>query len=201
MLNPDRLGASEHTGPIFVTETVAEADLVESAEEVALTMPWPTAEAVNIPVLSTVPSAPVAVQMTPAVEPVTLAVNCWVPPTLSTVLPGVTATEIFPAGGPGGGPGGGTGGGGGATAFTVTLATADFVGSSTEVAVTVPVPAVTAVYCPLWSTVPTLVALHVIPLVELETLATNVCCCPAFNVIVVGEIVTAMVGEPRLPTR
>jgi len=102
------------------------------------------------------------------------------------MVEGLTVTPIPPVGG---------------TAATVTEAIADFVGSSTEVAVIVPVPGVTAVYCPVWSIFPTLVALHVTPLVELAAFATNVCCCPGVNDAVVGDIVTLIVVEARLPIR
>jgi hypothetical protein len=84
---------------------------------------------------------------------------------------------------------------------TVTWAVADFVGSSTEVAVMVPVPADTAVYNPVWSTFPALVALHVTPLVEPETFATNVWVPPGVKVAVVGAIVTLIVEATKLPTR
>jgi hypothetical protein len=83
----------------------------------------------------------------------------------------------------------------------VTVAEADFVGSCTEVAVTVPVPGVTAVYCPVWSTVPTLVAVHLTPMVEFATFATNVCCCPGVRDAVVGDMVTLMLEATRLPIR
>src|SRR5258705_1857308 len=130
MVNPEVFEESEHTGPDWLTVTVADADLVGSSTEVALTTPWPALVAVNIPLLSTVPTAPVAVQVTPLVEPVTFAVNCWVAPTLTVEVPGVTLTDTPPVGG---------------IDVTVTEAEADLLGSSTEVAVTVPVPGLTAV--------------------------------------------------------
>ena len=130
MVNPEVFEESEHTGPDLLTVTVADADLVGSSTEVALTTPWPALVAVNIPLLSTVPTAPVAVQVTPLVEPVTFAVNCWVAPTLTVEVPGVTLTDTPPVGG---------------IDVTVTEAEADLLGSSTEVAVTVPVPGLTAV--------------------------------------------------------
>jgi len=102
------------------------------------------------------------------------------------MLEGLTLTPIPPVGG---------------TADTVTEAMADFVGSSTEVAVTVPEPGVTAVYCPVWSIFPTLVALHVTPLVELAAFATNVCCPPGASDAVVGDIVTLIAVETKLPIR
>ena len=186
MLNPELFVASAQTGPEFVTATAAEADLVGSSAEVALTTPWPTFVAVNEPLLSIVPTEPVAVQVTPACDPVTLAVNCCLPPTLTIMLAGVTVTAILPPPPP---------------LVTLTWALADFVGSSTEVAVTVPVPGFTALYCPVWSIFPTLVALHVTPFVELAAFATNVCCCPAVNEVVVGDIVMLIVVETKLPIR
>jgi hypothetical protein len=70
-------------------------------------------------VLDTVP--PLADQVTAVlVAPVTVAVNCWVPPVCTDAEVGLTLTT--------------TGGGG---AVTVTLADADFVLSATLVAVTV----------------------------------------------------------------
>ena len=39
MVNPDVFEDSEHTGPDFETVTVAEADLVGSSTDVALTTP------------------------------------------------------------------------------------------------------------------------------------------------------------------
>ena len=134
-LNPPGALVNEQAAPVWVTVTLAEADFVGSPTEVALTNPMPVLVAVNIPLLSTVPTAPVAVQVTPAEDPVTLAVNCCFPPTLTLAVVGVRLTEI-------------TGGGGGVVDFTVTDAEADFVVSSVEVAVTVPVPAETAVNTP-----------------------------------------------------
>jgi hypothetical protein len=136
IVNPDWLAAREHDAPDFETVTEAEADFVGSSTEVALTTPIPAFVAVNIPLLSTVPTAPVAVQVTPLVEPVTLAVNCCLPPTARVMLAGVIETEILPPPPP-------------PPLVTVTWAVADFVGSSTEVAVTVPVPADTAVNSPV----------------------------------------------------
>lgn len=54
MVNPEVFEESEHTGPVLVTVTVADADLVGSSSEVALTTPWPALVAVNRPLLSTV---------------------------------------------------------------------------------------------------------------------------------------------------
>jgi hypothetical protein len=49
--------------------------------------------------------------------------------------------------------------------------------------------------------VPTLVEVHVTPLVEPFTVAVNVCICPVVRETVVGEIVTLIVDATRLPTR
>ncbi len=72
---PVLLAATEHD-EVLVTVTEAEDDFVGSSTEVAFTMPVPAAVAVNTPELFTVPTAPVAVHITPFGEPVTLAVNC-----------------------------------------------------------------------------------------------------------------------------
>src|SRR5438132_179408 len=126
---PVLLAATEQD-EVFVTVTEAEADLVGSSTDVALTTPVPAAVAVKTPEPFTVPTAPVAVHVTPFGEPVTLAVNCWVAPTNTIAFVGLNVTEIPPGDG---------------EPATVTVADADFVLSSTEVAVTVPVPGVTAV--------------------------------------------------------
>ena len=191
--NPVVLAATEHDDA-FVVVIVAEADLVESSTEVALTTPVPAADAVNNPEAFTVPTAPVAVHLTPFGEPVTLAVNCCAAPTNTIALVGFTVTVI-----PGEGGGGVPPGEGGAA--TVTLADADFVLSSTEVAVTVPVPGDTAVNTPLASTVPTLVALHVTPCVEFAAMAVNDWVCPVFSEAVVGLIVTLIGEATRFPMR
>lgn len=183
--NPVLFAATEHD-EVFVTVIEAEDDLVGSSMEVALTTPGPAADAVNSPELLTVPTAPVAVHITPFGEPVTLDVNCCFAPTNIIALVGLTVTAIPP----------GEGG-----AVTVTLADADFVLSSTEVAVTVPVPAETAVNSPLASTVPTLVALHVTPCVEFAAFAVNDCVCPVVSEAVVGLIVTLTAEATRLPMR
>src|SRR3984893_683770 len=192
--NPVALAATEHD-EAFVVVIVAEADLLESSIEVALTTPLPAADAVNRPEASTLPTAPVAVHLTPFGEPVTLAVNCCAAPTNTIAVAGFTVTVIPP--GEGGGVVPPEGGG----AVTVTLADADFVLSSTEVAVTVPVPGDTAVNPPLVSTVPTLVALHVTPWVEFAAMAVNDCVCPVFSEAVVGLIATLIADATRFPIR
>jgi len=77
----------------------------------------------------------------------------------------------------------------------VTCATATFVGSSTEVAVTVPVPVVRpAVNTPLLSTVPIEPAVdQETPLVELVSVALNCIFDPAFTVKAEGVIATVIV--------
>ena len=95
---------SEQPAPDCVTDTVALADFVGSVTDVAFTTPIPALVAVNIPLASTVPTDPVTVHVTPAEEPVTLAVNCCVPLGGSATLPGVTLTEIGTGGGGGGVP-------------------------------------------------------------------------------------------------
>jgi len=183
--NPVMVAATEHDDAL-VTVIEAEDDLVGSSTEVALTTPVPAADAVNRPELSTVPTAPVAVHVTPFGEPVTLAVNCCEAPTNTIALAGLTVTAIPP----------GEGG-----AVTVTLADADFVLSSADVAVTVPVPGDTAVNTPLASTVPTLVALHVTPCVEFIAFAANDCVCPGFSEAVGGLIVTLIAEATNVPMR
>ena len=133
IVNPPFALVNEQAAPVWVTVTLADAVLVGSPTEVAFTTPMLTLVDVNNPLLSTVPTEPVAVQVTPAEDPVTLAVNCCVPPTLMLAVPGVRLTAIPPP------P---------PLDFTVTCAAADFVVSSADVAVTVPVPAETAVNTP-----------------------------------------------------
>lgn len=191
--NPVALAATEHD-EVFVVVIVAEADLVGSSTEVALTTPEPAADAVNIPEVSTVPTAPVAVHLTPFGEPVTLAANCCAAPTNTIALVGFTVTVIPPGEGGGGVPPA-------EGAVTFTVADADFVVSSNEVAVTVPVPGDTAVNTPLASIVPTLVALHLTPCVEFAAMAVNDCVCPVFSEAVVGLIVTLIADVTRLPIR
>lgn len=87
---------SEQAAPDWVTDTVALADFVGSDTDVAFTTPMPALVAVNIPFVSTVPTAPVTVQVTPDDEPVTLAVNCCVPPTLTLAVTGVRLTDTPP---------------------------------------------------------------------------------------------------------
>ena len=177
----------EQAAPVFVTVTLADADFVGSPTEVAFTTPIPAFVAVNIPLLSTVPTAPVTVQVTPADEPVTFAVNCCFPPTLTLAVTGERLTEIPPPPPP--------------LDVTVTWALADLLVSSLDVAVTVPVPAETAVNKPFWSMVPTLVELHVTPCVEPVTVAVKVWVCPVLTVAVVGEMLTLIAEATRFPIR
>ena len=114
--NEAELGEIE-TATVAVTATVAEADLVESATLVAVTVKVPlVVGAVYRPLVDTLP--PVVDQVTPVVvDPLTVAVNCWLAPANNDAEVGVmdTATE----------------------ALTVTTAEADLLVSATLVAVTV----------------------------------------------------------------
>jgi hypothetical protein len=103
-----------------VTVTVAEADLVVSAALVAVTVYVPAVlGAVYRPLVLTVP--PVADQVTAVFAlPVTVAVNCCVPPVWTEADVGLTLTA----------PGGGA-------EVTVTVADEDLVVSATLVALTV----------------------------------------------------------------
>ena len=108
------------TGGGTVTVTVAAVDFVLSATLVARTVNVPAvAGAVYRPVVETAP--PVADHVTAVFEvPVTVAVNCCVPPVKSEADVGLMLTD---------------------TSATVTVAEADFDGSATLVAVTVKAPA------------------------------------------------------------
>ena len=96
MLKPPFALVKEQPAPDCVTETVALADFVGSDTDVAFTTPIPALVAVNIPFASTVPTDPVTVHVTPDDEPVTLAVNCCVPPTLTLAVTGVRVTDTPP---------------------------------------------------------------------------------------------------------
>lgn len=159
---------TETTGALTVT--VAEADLVESAALVAVTVKLPAVlGAVNRPDVEMEP--PLADQVTAVLlEPVTVAVNCCVPPVASEAEPGLTETATVWG------------------AVTVTVAEADWVESATLVAVTVYVPATAgARYRPLVEMVPD-VAVHVTGI-----LAANCCAPPVVSDAEAGEIVTAVV--------
>src|SRR5713101_42200 len=82
-------------GVWVVTVTAAEADFVASACEVAITVDCPeVCGAVNNPDALTDPAPALTFQPTAVfVEPVTLAVNCCVPPVWTVVDVGVTLTE------------------------------------------------------------------------------------------------------------
>ncbi len=74
---------------------MAEADLVESATLVAVMVTvWPVptvAGAVYKPVLESVPTAGVRLQVTPVLlDPVTVAENCWVWDAAKVTVVGVT---------------------------------------------------------------------------------------------------------------
>jgi hypothetical protein len=86
----------EQPAPDCVTDTVALADFVGSDTDVAFTTPIPALVAVNIPLAFTVPTDPVTVHVTPDDDPVTLAVNCCVPPTLTLAVTGVRVTDTPP---------------------------------------------------------------------------------------------------------
>jgi hypothetical protein len=165
---------TETTGALTVT--VAEADLVESAALVAVTVMLPALPgAVNRPDVEMEP--PLADQVTAVLlEPVTVAVNCCVPPVASEAEPGLTETATAWG------------------AVTVTVAEADWVGSATLVAVTLNVPALLgAVYRPedeIWPPD----ADQVTPVVELPlTLAVNCCVPPVVSEAEPGEMVTPTV--------
>jgi len=117
--------------------TLALADLVVSAAEVAVTVKLPAvAPAVKRPAFEIVP--PVAVQLTAVFEaPVTVAVNCLVAPVCTDAVVGEMLTLTTGA------------------AWTVTVALADLVESATEVAVTKKLPALApAVNRPAFEIVP-----------------------------------------------
>ena len=103
----------------LLTVTVAEADLVESAVLVAVTVKVPAElGAVYRPAVEMLP--PVADHVTAVLLlPVTVAANCCVPPVSSDAETGETVTATT------------------AGEVTVTVATADFVVSATLVALTV----------------------------------------------------------------
>jgi hypothetical protein len=117
--------AGETTTETGLSVTVAVADFVVSATDVACTLAVETlatlAGAVYKPLDESVPS-PVSDQVTAVLAvPVTVAVNCCVPPPPSEAEVGEIDTEIAAGG------------------FSVTVAEADLVVSFVEVAVTVAV--------------------------------------------------------------
>jgi hypothetical protein len=163
--------------------TVAAADLVMSAAEVAVTITvggfGALEGAAYRPVESTVPQllpehpAPLTDHVTAVFEvPVTVTWNCWVPPTGTVAVVGDTTTV---------------------TGISVTMADAERLGSATEVAFTVAVDWVAttagAVYspallndpCPLNDQVTRFSAWCVI-------VAANCCVCPPPNVVAVGAM-------------
>src|SRR5207253_1622484 len=103
------------------TVTIALADFVASATEVAVTVKAPVAEpAVKRPAVVMMP--PVAVKVTAVLElPVTVALNCCDCAGNNVTLAGERVTLTF--------------------GLTVIFAVADFVGSATDFAVTVKLPA------------------------------------------------------------
>jgi|KBSMisStandDraft_5_1062788.scaffolds.fasta_scaffold1488991_1 hypothetical protein len=121
-----------------------------------------------------VPSAAFQVTDLFVLVPLTVAVNCAVPPVANEVVAGETLTELM------------TG------AATVMVAEADFVASALLVAVTVAVPAVAAaVYAPLVVIVPAdAFQLTDLSLTVPATVAVN-CCLPLVKIeAVVGEMLT-----------
>jgi len=94
VLPEDTVAVCGETATGGVTVTTAEPDLVESAELVALTLTvvvTVTAGAVNNPEEDIVPA--VVFQVTPVfLVPVTVAVNCCVPPEVTVAVGGETAT-------------------------------------------------------------------------------------------------------------
>jgi len=165
--------------------TVADADFVVSATEVAVTLKLDPAvdPAVYRPDVEIVP--PVAVHVTAVLDdPVTVAVNCCVCPTCKVWLVGEIETLTIGAG------------------CIVTDADADFVVSAAEVAVTVKLdPAVEpAVYKPEVEIVPP-VAVHVTAVFDDPvTVAVNCCVCPTCKVWLVGEIETLTTGAGCIVT-
>jgi len=159
-----------------LTITLAEADFVESAALVAVTVKVPAVlGAVYKPPVEMVP--PVADQFTTVLLlPVTAAVNCWVAPVESDAEPGESDTAT-------------TG------VLTVTVADADFVESAALVAVTLKVPAALgAVYRPPVETVPLVADQFTAVLLLPVTVALN-CWVPLLNIEAdTGEIVTATTG-------
>ena len=82
-------------GGVVLTVTEALADLLVSCSEAAVTVPPPTARAVNNPLALMEPSEDgTTVHATPNVEFVTVGVNCNVPPTLVVALLGASDTLI-----------------------------------------------------------------------------------------------------------
>lgn len=175
--------------------TDADADSVLSAFEVAVTVTsaglGTAAGAVKRPLDEIVPQvapeqpAPLRLHVTAvSVVPVTVAVNCWVAPTSTCAAPGDML--ILTSG------------------TTVTVAVADFVGSATEVAVTVTCgglgTAVGAVYKPLDEIVPQALPEQPLPLrvqvtLMLEvplTVAVNCCVIPVTTCAVPGETLTTI---------
>ena len=132
--------------------------------------------AVYRPVEETVP--PLADQVTEVLlDPVTVAVNCWMPPVESEAEVGEMLTET-------------TGG-----AVTATDAEADFVWSAVLVAVTVYVPAVLgAVYRPVEETVPPLADQVTAVLLEPVMVAVNCRVPPVESEAEVGEMLTETIG-------
>jgi hypothetical protein len=101
---------------IGFSETVAEADFVESPLLLAVTMtgPLPAMGAVKTPALVMLPAEALQVTVVSLVLPATMAEKAWVAPWSIVTRPGVMFTAT--------------------ACSTVTFEVADFVGSATEVA-------------------------------------------------------------------
>lgn len=163
--------------PLLLIVMVAVADVVVvPTVTAAVTLNAPVVEpAVYKPADDTVP--PVCAQVTAAVVPVTVAVNCRVPPGASVADVGEMVTETI------------------GTAVTVTVAVADFVLSARLVTVTVQVPGVDgAVYNPVRETVPQLAAHPTPTLVVLLTTSVNCCVALTTKDTEVGLMETAIGG-------
>ncbi len=110
--------------PTGLSVTVAVADFVASASEVALTVivcrPEIVPGAVYKPEAEMLPEAGLSDQVTPVLdEPATVAMNCWVWLALRVTLDGETDTDTVPVG------------------LSVTVAVANFVPSALDVALAV----------------------------------------------------------------
>jgi hypothetical protein len=190
---------------MVITATDAPALLVGSATLVAVTVCPPAVDgAVYNPPVLTVPTVlfppftPSTDQVTAVfVVPVTVAVNCCVPPSATIAVVGEMVTVIV-------------GGGGVITGVMVTVAFALLVGSALATAVTVTCTdtlVVGAVYRPLLEIVPfcafpptTLFTSHcTVVLLEPVTVAWNCCVPPEVTLALVGEIVIETVGVPPEP--
>jgi hypothetical protein len=130
LVNLTVLAAGGVGAAVAETETVAVADLLESASLVAVIVSVPAfAGAVYIPDAEMFPRAAFHVTVLSVTVPWTLAVNCNVPPVLAEVDAGDTEIEVT------------VGVGAGVAAVTETLEVAVLLESALLVAVIVSVPA------------------------------------------------------------